>query len=97
MAVLGGMVEEGIPAHEPPKRDEPSKTAPQKGAKFWFRAIMYENRWQPLPELIPAALRFTRTGRGMRTQDTSKRQPMNNGGMIQRVVPSSYSEQVLGE
>ena len=96
MQVLGGLVSENIPAQDPPKPVEPSKSAPQRGAKFWFRAIIYENKWTPNPELIPIALRFTRTGKGLRAPKPSVQQPMSGGGMIERVIPSSYSEQMLG-
>jgi hypothetical protein len=96
MQVLGGMVDESIAVQEPPKRDEPSKTTPQRGAKFWFRSIIYENKWTPPPELIPNALRFTRTGRGLREPKANTQEPMHSSGMIVRTIPSSYSEQVLG-
>jgi len=96
MQVLGGLVTEPIAGQEPPKRDEPSKTTPQRGAKFWFRSVFYENKWMPNPELIPITLRFTRTGRGLREPKPSTQEPMNNSGMIERVIPNSYSEQVLG-
>ena len=96
MDVMGGMVTEPIVAHEPPKRDEPSKTTPQRGSRFWFRAIFYENKWTPPPELIPGRLRLTRTGHELREPKANTQQPMSGAGMIQRVIPKSYSEQVLG-
>ena len=96
MQVLGGMVPEPIVGQEAPRRDEPSKTTPQRGASFLFRAIMYENKWMPNPELIPAALRFTRTGRAIREPKQNTQRTMSGSGMIQREIPSSYSEQMLG-
>ena len=96
MDVLGGMVSEPIIRQEPPHRDEPSKTVPQRGASFWFRAVMYENKWTPVPELIPAVLRFTRTGKGLREPKANAMRTMAGSGMIQREIPTSYSEQVMG-
>lgn len=96
MDVMGGVVREPIIGQEPPRRDEPSKTTPQRGASFVFRAIMYENKWTPIPELIPAVLRFTRTGRGIRQPKTNVQRSMSGSGMIQREIPSSYSEQIMG-
>jgi hypothetical protein len=94
MQVLGGLVREPIIPSEPPRRDEPSKTTPQKGASFWFRAVIYENRFTPLPEMIPALLRRRTPKVHRNTQNISTRQPMTGSAMIQREIPSSYSEQV---
>ena len=97
-AVTGGENIEPIPAVPAPRRDEPTFSDNQRPSGFWNRVVWYVNQWYPRPEQIPVALRERKASPNPQPAGTQQGiSVMTQSGAITRVVPKTYSQQIMGQ
>jgi hypothetical protein len=94
--VSGGDFTEPVSPHHAPVRDEPSFSKNQRVSRFWARVVWYRNQFTPPPEAIPPALRIKQAANNP-VVNRQGQQAMRNTGGITRVIPQSYSAQIMGQ
>jgi hypothetical protein len=94
--IFGGDNVEPIEAEHAPVRDEPSFSKNQRVSSFWNRVVWYRNQFTPPPEAIPFYMRIKQAANNP-VVDKQAQQPMRNTGGIARIIPQSYSSQIMGQ